>query len=403
MKRSAAGRLTSIILMLSLFLVPAAKGQAAPPTISGLGPQDALLVVDPSGKTILAHNPDQPMVPASTLKVLTSLAALHYLGASYRFPTDFVLDARGNLGIKGYGDPLLISEVIAAIARRLAAELPAEINDIRLDASYVAGSLTIPGVSTSTNPYDAPNGALCANFNTVFFRTVDGRLQSAEEQTPLLPMVRHRIRRSGLKTGRIVLSHHEGEAVRYAGNLFHYFLDREGVAIRGKTRLAAQEITDADLLYRHESPYDLSQIIQRLLEFSNNFTANQLLLAMGARHYGAPATLEKGVRALSAYAREELGLKTGVFVEGSGISRHNRLSVRDMDTVLRQFAPHAHLMTHEGREYFKTGTLRGIRTRAGYIEVRPGERYRFSLFRNQRGRTTGPVMRRIHQYLAANH
>jgi D-alanyl-D-alanine carboxypeptidase/D-alanyl-D-alanine-endopeptidase (penicillin-binding protein 4) len=59
-------------------------------------------------------------------------------------------------------------------------------------------------------------------------------------------------------------------------------------------------------------------------------------------------------------------------------------------------------MSREGHEYYKTGTLKGIRTRAGYIEVRPGVRFRFSLFRNQRGRTTGPVMRQIHHYLSVN-
>ncbi|MGD9331358.1 MAG: D-alanyl-D-alanine carboxypeptidase, partial [Desulfobacterales bacterium] len=248
----------------------------------------------------------------------------------------------------------------------------------------------------------APNGALCANFNTVFFRTVNGQPQSAEAQTPLLPMVRSRIRRSGLTSGRIVLSRQGNEAVRYAGHLFRYFLEQEGITTRGEIRLGVLNITDADLLYRHRSPYDLRQVIRRLLEFSNNFTANQLLLAMGAHRYGPPATLEKGRRALNAYARDELGLKTGVFVEGSGISRLNRLSVRDMDTVLRRFAPHADLMSREGREYYKTGTLKGIRTRAGYIEVRPGVRFRFSLFRNQRGRTTGPVMRQIHHYLSVN-
>ena len=130
------------------------------------------------------------------------------------------------------------------------------------------------------------------------------------------------------------------------------------------------------------------------------FTANQLLMAMGARQYGPPATLDKGVQALTAYARDVIGLEKIVLVEGSGISRLNRLSVRDMDAVLDHFSSHAHLMSTKGREYYKTGTLKGVRTRAGYIEVRPGVRYRFALFRNRSGQSTRAVMRQIHRYLS---
>ena len=401
-KRSTTFQFSVIILVLTLGLVQAGVSKTAPPAIRGLGPQDALLVIDPSGRTVLSHNPDQLMVPASTLKLLTSLAALHYLGATYRFHTDFFMDRQNTLGIKGYGDPLLVSEVIATIAHRLAEKRLPPVNGILLDESYFAGSMTIPGVSVTTNPYDAPVGALCANFNTVFFTHVNGQLTSAEEQTPLLPMVLNRIRRSGLQEGRIILSHTHDEAPLYAGNLFRYFLDQEGVTVRGAVQMTANGLPEENLIYRHASPYDLAQIIKRLLEYSNNFTANQLLLAMGAQCYGPPATLDKGVRALTAFARDVIGIQKGVLVEGSGISRHNRLSVRDMAAVLAHFRPHAQLMSHKGREYYKTGTLKGIRTRAGYIEVKPGNLYRFALFRNRSGHTTAPVMRQIHRYLS-NH
>jgi D-alanyl-D-alanine carboxypeptidase/D-alanyl-D-alanine-endopeptidase (penicillin-binding protein 4) len=342
------------------------------------------------------------MVPASTLKVLTSLAALHYLGPDFRFHTDFFMDTHDTLGIKGYGDPFLVSEIIAEIARHLAGLLPSPINGVLLDESYFEGPITIPGVSTSSNPYDAPVGALCANFNTVFFTHANGRPASAEPQTPLLPMVRERIRRSGLKKGRIVLTRRQDEAPLYAGNLFRYFLEQEGVAVRGKVGMMTDDFPEARLVYRHTSPYELAHIIERLLEYSNNFTANQLLLAMGTRCYGPPATLEKGVQALTAYARDVIGISNGVFVEGSGISRHNRLSVRDMVTVLHHFRPYAHLMPREGSEYYKTGTLKGVRTRVGYIDIGPEERYCFALFRNRSSQTTAPIMRQVHRYLSAD-
>ena len=388
----------ALAAVITMALAPAGRSATTP--ISGLGQQDALLVVDPDGIVVVAHNPDKAMIPASTLKVLTSLAALHYLGANYRFPTEFTRVGQNDLGIRGYGDPLLISEVVAAIAHELATTLPAEMDDILIDERYFQGPLSIPGVSASTNPYDAPIGALCVNFNTVFFTHVQGRPRSAEDQTPLLPMILPRIRQSGLAKGRIVLSPERNEVPLYAGRLFRHFLEREGVSIHGKVTVAPQALSGTPLVYRHLSPYTLPQTIQRLLEFSNNFMANQLLLAMGAKQFGPPATLEKGVRALSLYARHVIGIEKCVLVEGSGISRHNRMTVREMDKILARFSPHADLMTRQGRERYKTGTLRGVRTRVGYIDLKPGERYRFALFRNRTGKSTVPVMRQIHRHLA---
>ena len=92
-----------------------------------------------------------------------------------------------------------------------------------------------------------------------------------------------------------------------------------------------------------------------------------------------------------------------MFVEGSGISRLNRLSAREMTLVLSRFRPHLDLLASQEGEYFKTGTLKGVRTRAGYIEVRPGEFYSFALFRNRPGQSTGPVMRQIHHALVEDH
>jgi D-alanyl-D-alanine carboxypeptidase/D-alanyl-D-alanine-endopeptidase (penicillin-binding protein 4) len=387
-------------LAAALWLAATAASAAAPSAINGLGPRDALLVLDPAGQVVWSHNPEQAMVPASTLKILTSLATLDTLGSNFRFATDFLVDGEGNLVIKGYGDPLLVSEVITGIAHALADRLSHAINHILLDTSYFQGPLTIPGVSTTTNPYDAPIGALCVNFNTVFFTQVKGVYQSAEEQTPLLPMVLKRIRRSGLREGRIVLSHQGDEASLYAGRLFRYFLTKEGVVVRGEVRVAPDAARQARLILRQYSPYALPEVIQRLLKYSNNFTANQLLMAMGAQRYGSPATLAKGVRVLNTYADDEIGIQHGVFVEGSGISRLNRLSVNDMMAVLSRFRPYYDLLTYKNREYFKTGTLKGVRTRAGYIEVHPGEFYRFALFRNQSGKSTAPVMRQIHRALS---
>lgn len=358
-----------------------------------IGKRDAVLVADPDGQIIFSKHADTPRIPASTLKILTSLAALHYLGPDFRFVTEFYTDKDSNLKIRGYGDPLLISEVVARISETLGTRIR-EYKDIILDNSYFEPIL-IPGVTTSLNPYDAPNGALCVNFNTVYFKKKKGKYISAEPQTPLLPFALKKIKKLGLRRGRVIFSQEQDEITLYAGHLFRHFLDKAGVRSQGNIKLGkVRQETDA-LVYKHVSGVDIAEVISRLLEHSNNFIANQILVVSGIKREGPPGTLKKGVDALSVYAKETLKLTDICLAEGSGISRENRISAKNMHKVLEAFQPYHHLMRHEGREYFKTGSLSRVKTRAGYIESSSGELYRFVVMVNTPGKSTGSIMSRI--------
>jgi D-alanyl-D-alanine carboxypeptidase/D-alanyl-D-alanine-endopeptidase (penicillin-binding protein 4) len=113
--------------------------------------------------------------------------------------------------------------------------------------------------------------------------------------------------------------------------------------------------------------FTLAEAIKKMMASSNNFMANQIFVALGARAYGPPGTLEKGVEAVSSYAVKELGLEGAEIVEGSGISRKNRLSPLHMITVLKHFTPYRRLLRKNGKVRYKTGSLRGIRALAGYV------------------------------------
>ena len=398
-------RLRQILCTLSVAVFWVVTLAAESPAVSGLenltrliGERDAILVTGPDGRVLLSKNEDQPLIPASTLKILTSLVALHYLGPDYRFVTEFYLDDDLNLTIKGYGDPLLVSEVVADISRSLGTRLD-RINDLILDDRYFAQPLVIPGVSSSAEPYDAPNGALCVNFNTVTFKKVDGRFVSAEPQSPLLPMIVKRVKSSRLTEGRIVLSHNENEITLYSGHLFAYFLAQNGVPMDGNITVASVRPEKDRLIFRHLSPFTLTDIIERLLEFSNNYITNQILIASGARAFGAPGTLDNGVRAARTYADEILKLGDLHLTEGSGISRANRITARDLSRVLDAFVPHYALMRQSGRQYFKSGTLHGISTRAGYIESHDGGLNRFVVLLNSKGKSAERITRRLVQSL----
>jgi D-alanyl-D-alanine carboxypeptidase/D-alanyl-D-alanine-endopeptidase (penicillin-binding protein 4) len=367
-----------------------------------VGNHDAILVANPQGRIVFSKNADNQLVPASILKIFTALVALHYLGPEYRFSTEFYQDQDSNLKIKGYGDPLLISEILMEIVNNLILSLETKstnINDLVLDDSYFKSPVLIPGVASSYEPYDAPNGALCVNFNTVNFRRdKNGAYVSGEPQTPLLPFVLSRITASAMDRGRIILSRQKNEITLYAGHLFLYFLKKQGIKSNGSIRVG--RITEHDNpIFRYRSRFSLIQIVSTLLEYSNNFIANQLLIAAGAKSYGPPGTLEKGIRAASTYAKNHLKIHNVTIVEGSGISRNNRISAKSLYKILNIFKPYHFLMRRWDKSFYKTGTLTDINTMAGYVENTKGELYCFVVLLNTPGKSTKPIMEILLQNL----
>jgi D-alanyl-D-alanine carboxypeptidase/D-alanyl-D-alanine-endopeptidase (penicillin-binding protein 4) len=233
----------------------------------------------------------------------------------------------------------------------------------------------------------------------VFFkRTATGYI-SAEAQTPLLPWAESKIRARNLKKGRFVLSRLGNENTIYAGSLFRYFLERHGAEFSGGVQLGQVNQPEDRLIYRYVSKYSLAQIISKLLEYSNNFITNQLLITAGIAASGPPGNLDKGVAAILDYTASVLKIKDISIVEGSGISRRNRVSALQMLRVLNEFEPHRRLMKKKGREFYKTGTLYGVSTRAGFLADEKGRWYRYVVMINTPGKSTKPVMHKLRKIL----
>lgn len=357
-----------------------------------------MLVTSFNGKTLYSENTDKKLIPASILKIFTSLVAIHSLGSDYRFKTEFHFDKDHNLKIKGFGDPLLTSEVLGDIASLLSVRID-NFNDILLDDSFFMNPIIIPGTfGYSTEPYDAPISALSVNFNTInFSRSHNGNYISAEPQTPLLSFILPRIASSSLDKGRIILSRSNDESTLYAGHLIRWFLKSKDIDSTGRIRLGRVLETEDRLILRYISNIPLENLIARLLLYSNNFIANQMLVTTGAEMFGPPGTLDKGLRAARRYADSVLKVKSQDLdlKEGSGISRQNRMSAKTFIKVLEAFEPYRHLMRREEMDFYKTGTLNGISTRAGYIEQSNGSLFCYVIIMNTPGKSTGPVMKKI--------
>jgi len=362
--------------------------------------------VEKTDRLLIAHNPDGMYIPASIVKIATALTALGILGPDYRFETHFYLDSASNIYIKGFGDPFLVSEELELIIDNLKKRGVHAINNIYLDDAAYQLTLPADGLGFSDNPYDALNSGLAVNFNTVRIQVSEnGLVLSAEEQTPTLPLMQQlgKNMKAGKHRLNISIDEKRGHGVtsRYVGELFRAIQKKNDMP--GKGKIAERTVPgDLEPVYMHRSGKSLLEIIEPLMLYSNNFIANQLFLACGAKQYGYPATWDKGRRALAEFMRDKLDLseKAIKMVEGSGLSRKNRISPRAMLTILQAFKPYGYLLPLEDNKRIKSGTLKGVYSYSGYF-MDSGELDSFVLILNQSGNKRDKLLGILEGYYRA--
>ena len=369
----------SRLLALVLLLLPAPALAGIKETVAALAPSAVVLVVDAKGNELIAQNADKPFVPASVTKIVTAWLAMEVLGADYRFETRFYLDDKRVLYVKGGGDPYLISEELAPLANALVAKIgKAPIAGIVVDASYYPANLRIPGIEDDDTAYDALNSALGVNFNTIYAERIGNKVVSAEEQTPITPLAIARFRAKGPPDGegRISLGEDPTVGLDYAGELIAAFIARAGGSVKGEISIGTVP-KGLEPIYVHRQSRPLSKILAELLLDSNNYTANQVFLEIGAHELGGPVSLEKSLEVANKMLAAH-GLAEAIHLEeGAGISRDNRFTARGLAKVLELFAPHADLLHGHDGGLNKSGTMDGIRTLAGYADTSTHGRVRF--------------------------
>jgi D-alanyl-D-alanine carboxypeptidase/D-alanyl-D-alanine-endopeptidase (penicillin-binding protein 4) len=366
-------------LLLLAFLLPSAQALAdVKEKLTALAPSALVLVMDAEGRELVAQNADEPFVPASITKIVTAWLAMQVLGGDYRFQTSFYQDSARMLYVRGGGDPFLISEELTLLAPKLVATVGTKpIAGIVIDGSYYPSDLRIPGVEDSKASFDALNSALAVNFNTIHAVRRGNKVESAEKQTPITPLAISQFRARGPNgRGRISLAQDPAVSVQYAGELLAAFIARAGGSVKGNISTGS---VPAGLtpVYVHRQSRTIANILADMLRGSNNYIANQIFLEIGGHRLGGPVALEKSLR----IARETLAahdLAGAIQLEeGSGISHGNRFTARGLAKLLNLFAPHADLLVGSKEAAYKTGTLEGVRTLAGYANTSRHGRVRF--------------------------
>ncbi|WP_141700790.1 D-alanyl-D-alanine carboxypeptidase/D-alanyl-D-alanine-endopeptidase [Methyloceanibacter superfactus] len=376
--RQAVAAMWSRFLILALLLLPAPALADAAKSVKALAPSGLVLVMDDKGNELVAQNADKPFVPASVTKIVTAWLAMEVLGGDYRFKTRFYLDGNRVLYVQGGGDPFLISEELALLAPQLVAAIGKEpITGIVLDSSYFPADLRIPGIEDTNEAYDALNSALAVNFNTIHAVRSGNSVRSAEKQTPITPLAISQFRARGPKgRSRISLAQDPTVSLLYAGELIAAFIDQAGGSVKGEITVGSVP-QGLEPVYVHNQSRTLSEVLTQMLLGSNNYIANQVFLEIGAQRLGGPVSLEKSLKV----ANESLaahGLAEAIHLEeGSGISRDTRFTARGLAKVLDLFEPHAGLLKGGRGSKYKTGTMSGVRTLAGYADTANHGRVRF--------------------------
>ncbi|WP_173273322.1 D-alanyl-D-alanine carboxypeptidase [Thiosulfatimonas sediminis] len=349
----------------------------------------ALLIANEQGHLLYADNIEQALVPASTTKLITALLALQHWGAEHHFHTDFTVYSCtevqaincARLEIGAFGDPFLVSEEWAIIAEYLAAQLKAQgitqIQSIHLANQWFDEPLNMPGAERSLNPYDAINGALVANFNSINVRKTLTGWESAEPQTPWTRSAQTIVENAGLslkiaQEERINTGQNYRLNQQYALELLQTLLQQNGIAAQiGEQPLSSANPQSMRFRYRHFNRRNLAEMIRPMLKYSTNFIANQIALNLAAEIYGAPASAQSVQKLYQQKLAQQFAWQEDEvrFFDAAGLSRDNRINARQLYQVLQAFAPWRELLPEvEEGVFAKSGSLLGVSTLAGYFK-----------------------------------
>ncbi|MBT8077679.1 MAG: D-alanyl-D-alanine carboxypeptidase/D-alanyl-D-alanine-endopeptidase [Gammaproteobacteria bacterium] len=389
-----------------------------------------------SGDAVVSWNAETARNPASVVKLVTTLVALDLLGPAYRWQTEFyalgeIDEGRldGDLLIKGYGDPFLVTERMWQMLRQLRLTgLDSIGGDLLIDDSFFAVAHHDPAAfdREPLRAYNVAPNALLTNFKVVrYIFEPDGngvRIGTDPELENLEISNRLQLARGpcrGYQRGITIIPNDDVSEVTFTGkfpngcaiyamdraalehNAFTYGLFRtlwaqSGGELEGTWRIATAPADTEPLMVFESSP--LSDVITKINKHSNNVMARQLLFTLAAERFGAPGTEENGRKVISDWlAARGLDVEAFHVENGAGLSRAARMTARHLGDML-SFAYRQPYMPEyvsslslsgtdgtlsrrfrrnglKGKAHIKTGSLDHVSAIAGYFQAKSGRRF----------------------------
>lgn len=395
------------------------------------------------GSTILNHQADIPRNPASTMKLVTAIAALETLTPGYLWttrlyadqePVDGVLD--GDIYLVGGGDPYLVHERLWLMLQSLKRSGVSKITgDLIVDDSLFAPIREDTGAFDNQpfRVYNAIPSAVLTNFNSSYFIFEPGpgtgvTIQAFPELSAL--SIDNRLKTTdkacrGYRRG-ISLSVKDTGTARFDGrfpsgckqysftrsvlppmtyttSLFKRTWQDLGGELAGVAQYGSPN-DEAILLLEHAS-VSLGDATRLMNKHSSNLIARHLLLTMGGENSGWPATETKGLAAIHDWLKQKnLAFPELIIENGAGRSRKARISARHLVEIVEtgwtspympEFVASMALLGQDGtlddrhtrsrlngRAHFKTGRLDHVTAIAGIMQNNDGKRYALAILHN---------------------
>ncbi len=389
---------------------------------------------------LLSVNAETPLNPASAIKIITTLAALEELGPAYFWPTEVYTLGKvkagvlhGDLLIKGYGDPYMVTENFWKLLQEIQRQGINHITgNLVIDDSYFTPSKTDPGKfdSKPDRTYNVLPNALLVNFKATYFHFYphsNGKsvVIKPDPELPNLTIENNlrlgKGRCRGFQRG-IAINVPPGPKLdrvifdgRYPSSCGHYLMSRTvlmpetfvfgvfkslwqqlGGKISGSVKkgLAPADV-DPFLIWRSRP---LGELIRLVNKFSNNVMTRQILLTLAVQMKGEPATLENGRLVIHEYLQQRgIDPQSLTLVNGAGLSRDTRVSARLLADILLyadsipfmpEFVSSLSIMGMDGtaknrlrrsiksgHAHIKTGTIDHVSSITGFVDAISGRRF----------------------------
>ena len=367
-----------------------------------------------NGKEIYSLNEKELFIPASNVKLVTVAASLKFLGPDYKFKTKIFVDKLhkgkvNTLYIKTKGDPQFTSEDLWLLTNELKILGLKKVEKLVVDNSFFESKFS-PGfyenLDEAARPYNAPTSSSSLNYNTIKFYVFPTKIGKAPK-VYVFPKFDVEIKNFAITSsidkidikreaysdvfyvnGKVstqkVFYRSISNPEKYYLESFKFFLEKNKIkvekAILGKLKNGAR------IFYIYESD-PLAKIIYDANKSSLNFVCDQILRAMGAEIKG-DGSFESGLKVVRNFL-EEVGIENYVLVDGSGLSRKNRLSpsqiVKLLEYAINNFEIFPEFVSSlpisgtdgtlkkrfkdtKGEIRAKTGHLNGVSALSGYTK-----------------------------------
>lgn len=403
-----------------------------------------------TGQVVYDFRGQHLMRPASNMKLVSGAAALAILGESYQMKTGVYEDGpvengvlKGNLIIKGGGDPTLNEDVFIEFASKVKEYgVTAIQGNLIGDDTLFPGETLPPGVDEEGETYcwgarvSAISMSPDADYDaSSIIVTADPGEIGEQPSFQVIPhLCGHEIANKAVTvaageentlevlrtndTNQIVISGNlpQGESAKAWVSLqnptinmlqfMKHIFEEQGIAFSDKSGITQGTVpVSAELIHTHLSP-TVAEMFPAFMKFSNNSIADIFVKLIGHEEHGV-ADYESGLKSVRAYLNElQIPAEEWQFIDGSGLSHSDRLTSEGISALLFKLQEEPYFKSffdslpvagqpdrwiggtlrerfteseYENRIFAKTGYIWEVFCLSGYLVGDSGKEYIFSI------------------------